>query len=131
MGTGDNESGGAGAPHTDERALGALRAAVGPAAFAELFDDCLFEVAERLGRLEDLVAAGDLPAARRLAHDLVSVAGHIGLAAVSAVAADLEACCIEADPVAARAVATRLARIGAESLAILADWREDPAAAAG
>jgi HPt (histidine-containing phosphotransfer) domain-containing protein len=56
---------------------------------AELLADGLIELTDRLARLAELEAAGDLDAIARLGHDLVGMAGHLGLARLSAVAAEM------------------------------------------
>lgn len=100
----------------DERMIETLRATLGEKIFGEIFEDSLFEVTERLARTRRLAERGDLAGVARHAHDLVAVAGQIGLTSVSGVARDLEACCAAGDYPAMRAVAARLDRVGEDSL---------------
>jgi len=53
----------------------------------ELLADGLIELADRLERVETLVAAEDREGLMRLSHDLIGIAGHLGLSALSAAAA--------------------------------------------
>lgn len=108
----------------DHRAMQAMRDAVGAAVFDEIFDDALFEIAERLDRIDDLIAAGDLGRAGRVAHDLVAVAGSIGLSAISLVSAGLEAACRDGDVATATILAARLSPIGRDSLLAARDFGE-------
>lgn len=108
----------------DHRAMQAMRDAVGAAVFDEIFDDALFEIAERLDRIDDLIAAGDLGRAGRVAHDLVAVAGSIGLSAISLVSAGLEAACRDGDVATATILAGRLSPIGRDSLLAARDFGE-------
>ena len=76
-------------PVLDEGYLGRLAGHVGPAVLADLAADGLLELAGRLNRLEELLTAGDLDAIARMGHDLVGMAGHLGLARLSAAAAEM------------------------------------------
>lgn len=101
----------------DCAAMEDLRRAVGDEIFFDIFSDAQFDLSERLGRLEDLVANADFDRAGRLAHDVVSVAGSIGLLTLSDLASRLERACLADDCAAAGALAHRMARVGAASLA--------------
>jgi hypothetical protein len=109
----------------DHVAMSALRKAVGPNAFDEILEDSLFEITERLSRIERLSHQKKYAAVGAVAHDVVTVAGQIGLADVSRVAASLEYCCLDEDFVSARAVAERLVRIGGDSLIAAAEMSVD------
>ena len=71
----------------DRDYLARLAEQVGDEALAELLADGLVEVTDRLERLAEAAEAGDGEALRRIAHDLTSVAGHMGLARLSLAAA--------------------------------------------
>lgn len=100
----------------DLAALTSLRTAVGETMFEEVFEDAIYEVTERLARIEHAAIVGDLFSVSRLAHDLATIAGRIGLSGVSEIASQLESCCAAEEMVAARAVTDRLIRVGEESL---------------
>ncbi len=78
-----------GPPALDAAYLARLGVLLGDAALAEMLEDGLLELADRLSRLSDLRAAGDRDGLARLGHDLVGMAGHLGLAALSAAAAEM------------------------------------------
>ncbi|MCL5776030.1 Hpt domain-containing protein [Limibaculum sp. FT325] len=69
--------------------LDRLELAIGGEVLAELLSDGAIELADRLGRLEHVAREGDRPAVAALAHDIVAVAGHMGLGALSAAAVEL------------------------------------------
>ena len=71
----------------DTAYLARLGGHVGETIMAELLADGMIELADRLARLAELEAAGDLDGIARLGHDLVGMTGHLGLARLSAAAA--------------------------------------------
>lgn len=105
----------------DQDVMKSMRDAVGAAVFDEIFEDAVFEVTERLSRIETMTRADNYDGVARVAHDLVAVAGTIGLAGVSSIAANLEYACEDGDMVAARAIAGRLVRVGEDSLIAAAE----------
>lgn len=109
----------------DHEAMTALRDAVGPDAFDEILEDAFFEITERLSRIERLTAQGKFSAVGVVAHDVVAVAGQVGLADVSRIAASLEYCCLDEDFISARAVSERLVRVGGDSLIAAAEISVD------
>jgi hypothetical protein len=62
---------------------------VGETVVAELLADGLIELADRVERLAEHEALGDLDAVAKIGHDLVGMAGHLGLARLSAMAAEM------------------------------------------
>jgi HPt (histidine-containing phosphotransfer) domain-containing protein len=78
-----------GPPALDAGYLARLGALLGEAMLAEMLEDGLIELADRLSLLADVRATGDLDGMARLGHDLVGMAGHLGLAALSAAAAEM------------------------------------------
>ncbi len=78
-----------GPPELDEDFLARLAGHVGQSVLAELAADGLIELTDRLNRLAELQVAGDSDAIARLGHDLVGMAGHLGLSRLSAAAAAL------------------------------------------
>ncbi|QDL91981.1 Hpt domain-containing protein [Paroceanicella profunda] len=99
-----------------------LRATLGHDMSQELMEDASFQLAERLSRLEQLVADHDLPGLHRLAHGLTGLAGQVGLMQLSSVSRALADCARRGDHVAVPAVAARLVRLGEESLFSLAGF---------
>ena len=77
-------------PVLDHDYLDRLGLHLGPAALAELITDGLIEIADRLHRLAELACTPDDAATARFAHDLVGVAGNLGLSALAASAAELQ-----------------------------------------
>lgn len=102
-----------------------LRQTLGAQAFDEAFEDAMFEVAERLARIEDVVLANDLLSAKRVAETLTTAASSIGLSGVSSLATRLAEACAKPEnlssAVAARAIAARLMRVGEECLVSAAE----------
>ena len=111
-------------------AMKELRDTVGQAVFDELIEDAIFEVTERIARIEQLITSGDLIAMAPIAHDLVAVAGQVGMSGVSEIAASLERCCLDEATVSAQAIAHRLARVGEASLVAAAEMSVDLATTA-
>ena len=107
-----------------------LRDTVGQAVFDELIEDAIFEVTERIARIEQLSHSADLAAMAPIAHDLVAVAGQVGMCGVSEIAAGLERCCLDRAEVSALAIAQRLVRVGEASLVAAAEMSVDLSASA-
>lgn len=76
-------------PMLDTGYLARLAGHVGTAVLVELLADGLIELTDRLTRLGELAVAGDLDGIARLGHDLVGMAGHLGLNQLSAAAAEM------------------------------------------
>lgn len=121
---------GEGSVQLDRAAMKELRDTVGQAVFDELIEDAIFEVTERIARIEQLITSGDLIAMAPIAHDLVAVAGQVGMSGVSEIAASLERCCLDEATVSAQAIAHRLARVGEASLVAAAEMSVDLATTA-
>ncbi len=121
---------GEGSVQLDRAAMKELRDTVGQAVFDELIEDAIFEVTERIARIEQLITSGDLIAMAPIAHDLVAVAGQVGMSGVSEIAASLERCCLDEATVSAQAIAHRLARVGEASLIAAAEMSVDLATTA-
>jgi signal transduction histidine kinase/DNA-binding response OmpR family regulator/HPt (histidine-containing phosphotransfer) domain-containing protein len=67
----------------DYAAIDALKDSVGPAEFGDLIRTLLAAVADGINSIDELIRKGDLAAAGREAHNLVSTAGTVGADAVS------------------------------------------------
>ena len=100
-----------------------LRDAVGQAVFDELIEDAIFEITERIARIEHLSLSADITAIAPIAHDLVAIAGQVGMCGVSDIATGLERCCLDGAEVSAQAIAQRLVRVGDASL--VDDFKEE------
>ena len=109
----------------DRTVMKDLRDAVGQAVFDELIEDAIFEITERIARIEQLALASDTGAIAPIAHDLVAIAGQIGMSGVSDIAAGLERCCLDEANVSALAIAQRLVRVGEASLVAAAEMSID------
>ena len=109
----------------DRAAMKDLRETVGQTVFDELIEDAIFEVTERIARIEQLAKSSDLTAIAPIAHDLVAVAGQVGMSGVSEIAAGLERCCRDGAEVSALAIAQRLVRVGEASLVAAAEMSVD------
>ena len=104
-------------PVLDRAYLARLDGHVGTVVLAELLADGLIELTDRLTRLGELAAAGDLGGVAQLGHDLVGMAGHLGLARLSVAAAEMNRAAQDANGAGADpgpAIA-ETGRIGAES----------------
>lgn len=100
----------------DQDAPARLRNDIGEAAFSEVLEDAIFEITERLAAFETAARVDDNAAAAEIADRLSVIARSIGFTAVATVAEIAASCCRDDDPVAARAVASRLMRVGEDSL---------------
>jgi HPt (histidine-containing phosphotransfer) domain-containing protein len=101
-------------PVLDTGYLARLAAHLGADLTAELLADGMIDLADRLGRLGELAAAGDAEAIARLGHDLVGMCGHLGLTRLSVAAADLNRSARQGMAGVAP-IAARVARLGAEA----------------
>ena len=102
-------------PILDTGYLARLGGHVGATVLAELMADGLIELTDRLTRLGELAAAGDLDGIARLGHDLVGMAGHLGLARLSVLAAGMNRAAREGDGATTAPLVTEVRRLGAES----------------
>ena len=102
-------------PILDTGYLARLAGHVGPVVLAELMADGMIELTDRLTRLGELVAAGDLDGIARLGHDLVGMAGHLGLTRLSALAAGMNRTAREGDNATTAPLVAEVRRVGAAS----------------
>lgn len=109
----------------DRVVMQGLRESVGQTVFDELIEDAIFEVTERIARIEQISRSANLAAMAPIAHDLVAVAGQVGMCGVSEIAAGLERCCTDGAEVPALAIAQRLVRVGEASLVAAAEMSVD------
>ena len=102
-------------PTLDTEYLARLSGHLGASVLAELLADGLIELTDRLARLDELAAAGDLDGIARLGHDLVGMAGHLGLARLSAAAAGINRAARDGAADQAVAEAAEVRRLGSEA----------------
>ncbi|MHA1529898.1 MAG: Hpt domain-containing protein [Alphaproteobacteria bacterium] len=103
-------------PTLDTGYLTRLGGHLGASVRDELMADGLIELSDRLARLEELAAAGDLDGIARLGHDLVGMAGHLGLTRLSAAAAGMNRAAREGAEDRAAALAAEIRWLGTESV---------------
>jgi HPt (histidine-containing phosphotransfer) domain-containing protein len=82
---------------------------------AELLADGLIELTDRLARLAELAAAGDLESIARLGHDLVGMTGHLGLTRLSAAAAEMNRAARKGAAGRAKREAAEVRQLGSEA----------------
>jgi PAS domain S-box-containing protein len=84
-------------PLIDEKRLGKLAKRMEPDRFDALIETFLAGAAERMAKIIDSAKAGDTETVKREAHAMVSTAGGVGAAQLSALARGLEQACIAGD----------------------------------
>jgi CheY-like chemotaxis protein len=77
----------------DSEVIGALRDFLDPDQLEALLIETLADLSKRIHRLGDFLGAGNTFSAAQEAHDLISVSGNCGAAALSAIARDIERAC--------------------------------------
>ena len=102
-------------PALDTDHLARLESHLGSEALAELVADGLIELTDRLKRLDELKVTGDLDAIAQLGHDLVGMAGNLGLARLSAAAGEMNRLARDRDKSAALVQAGAVRRLGFEA----------------
>lgn len=102
-------------PTLDARFLHRLEGHLGPAPLSELIADGLIELSDRVDRLAELERTGDLDGMARLGHDLVGMAGNLGLVRLSHGAAEMNRAARDGDTAAALAGAGAVRRLGREA----------------
>jgi HPt (histidine-containing phosphotransfer) domain-containing protein len=95
--------------------LARLGGHIGVTVMSELMADGLIELTDRLTRLGELVAAGDLDGIARLGHDLVGMVGHLGLTRLSALAAGMNRTAREGVNATTAPLVAEVWRVGAAS----------------
>ena len=103
-------------PVLDTGYLARLGGHLGAVVLDELMADGLIELTDRLTRLDELAAAGDIDAIARLGHDLVGMAGHLGLTRLSAAAAELNRAARDGAADQAVAIVAEIRGLGADSV---------------
>jgi len=103
-------------PTLDTGYLARLGGHLGASVLAELLADGLIELTDRLARLDELAVAGDLDGIARLGHDLVGMAGHLGLTRLSAAAAGMNRAARDGVADHAVAIVAEIRWLGADSV---------------
>ena len=103
-------------PVLDTGYLARLGGHLGAVVLDELMADGLIELTDRLTRLDELAAVGDIDAIARLGHDLVGMAGHLGLTRLSAAAAELNRAARDGAADQAVAIVAEIRCLGADSV---------------
>ena len=103
-------------PVLDLDYLARLDGHLGTSVMTELLADGMIELTDRLTRLAELAAAGDPDGIARLGHDLVAVAGHLGLNQLSAAAAEMNRAARELTGINAVSQVTGVRRLGTQSI---------------
>ena len=75
-------------PVLDTAYLQRLQKHLGEDVTRELMADGILELSDRLDRLDALASAGQIGELRKLTHDITGAAGHLGLSALSFLAAE-------------------------------------------
>ena len=102
--------------HVDFEIVGALRAATGAQRYAEIVEDVVFSLTEKITALMASARAREFATAERQAAKIGVIARQIGLKGVSGVAAAAQDCARQHDYTALSAVSVRLARMAERSL---------------
>jgi signal transduction histidine kinase/DNA-binding response OmpR family regulator len=108
----------------DGTVIADLRRIFKPDQLDAFLSDALIDIPDRIERLTGKIEAGDLPAARKEAHDLVSLFGNFGARQASIQARALEQSCRAGDSSAAFAGYQVFVAAAAVALAKLADLRQ-------
>ena len=93
-----------------------LRQSLGDQRCREIVSEVVFHLTDRLGLLQQAMAAGNAAEALVLASRLASLSEQVGLADFARVARDLGHCLAAGDGIATAAVGARLMRLGEDSL---------------
>ena len=115
-------------PVFDRGYLVRLEGHIGGDSLRELLADGLFELSDRVARAEELAIEGDLAALGGLAHDIASVAGHLGLTRLSLTAVELNRAARAEPEGDAELLSSALRRAGPPSLAMLRAYLDETAA---
>ncbi len=100
----------------DTSRLLVLRQSLGDQRCREVVEEVVFHLTDRLGLLEAALRDGNPAEAQVLASRLAGLSEQVGLADFARVSRDLGQCLQAGDAVATAAVASRLSRLGEESL---------------
>jgi len=114
----------AASPVFDATKLDELKAIMEQAKFTGLVGQFALSLEERIRHLQGLLGAANWPDAAREAHDIVSVAGNIGAARLSALARDIEKSCKAGHEPSCRSLSSAFADEAADALRALQTYRD-------
>ncbi len=100
----------------DTSAVVGLQQSLGTLRCQEMVEDAIYQITERLSKLERAEREQDYETASQIAHVLVELTNRIGLPRMSVVATDLADVLRLGDTVAISAISARLIRLGEDSL---------------
>ena len=103
-------------PRIRFEALELLHQTLGYKAGNEVIERVVYEVSERMCKLQQALYDGDLDRVAAIAARLDAISRQIGLLDFADVARDLQGCIARSDVTASFAVATRLIRLGESSM---------------
>ena len=109
-------------PVIEPEKLQNLMSALSPAAVESFLTLYRTDTEIHLGRIRELMAEQDLRAVARLAHEVVSTAGNIGIERVSYLARQLETACLNYDAAGASNIAQALISADHLSIAAIDGW---------
>ena len=100
----------------DTSAVVGLQQSLGTLRCQEMVEDAIYQITERLAKLERAEREQDYETASQIAHVLVELTNRIGLPRMSVVATDLADVLWLGDTIAISAICARLIRLGEDSL---------------
>ena len=107
--------------------LNDLKAVLDRSVFTDTMHRFIDGLEQRVKRGIGLVSSGELTAAGREAHDIVSVAGNVGAMRLSALARELEKACKSGDAAQSQRAADAVTKAAQDALALLESYRAEAA----
>jgi CheY-like chemotaxis protein/nitrogen-specific signal transduction histidine kinase len=111
-------------PILDISVIEMLRGFLKPDQLEALLSESVADIAARIGRIGILLDKPDSAGAAKEAHDLVSIAGNCGVAALSSLARDIEVACKQGVLADAAEAFTRIRLVAARSVEALTTLRD-------
>ena len=108
--------------YVDFEIVGALKASTGGQRYAEIIEDVVFSLTEKVTALMNRARNRDFSDAERQAAKIGVIARQIGLKGVASVAAAAQDCASRNDYTALSAVSVRVARVAEQSLFSIIDY---------
>ncbi len=102
-----------------------LISALSPLAVRDFLNLYRTDTQNHIARIQELLTQQDLKGVARLAHEVVSTAGNVGIEQVSSLARQLEIACLGGDALTAFSVAQALIKADCMSIAAISDWAEE------
>lgn len=98
------------------KSIKVLQKNLGLEGWQDVIERAVYEMSERLGRLEQAVLNDEVEKIRRISKSLIGISDQVGLDLFSKIAADVVYCSDKNDIAAVYSVTTRLLRVGEASL---------------